>query len=377
MPPKMPTLGPPPKKSNGGKLLGTLVVAALGIGGYRYYKHHHAALTTAPVETTTARLSPTASKPAAATPAAAAAAAPGAPAQVAANAAPAAPTSAAPAASPATAPAEAQKGPREVSFTLDGALETSLAAKVGDDVAAPLAQVLTRTLVWWVEVPNELLRGDKIDLVWETASDGEPQVDAVRLESHKFDKTFSAFRFHAAGDTYSRLYEPDGYRLEKQLVAAPLDDYEQVTSLLRDGRHHQGVDFKVDEGSKVRATFTGTITRKNWNHHNGYCLDVEESAPPHRHAYFLHLSSIPASMKVGAHVTRGEVIALSGNTGHSFAPHLHYQLMASDRVKVLDPFESQKTWRKAIDASQKAALEKEIARLSAMMAPAVASAGTR
>jgi murein DD-endopeptidase MepM/ murein hydrolase activator NlpD len=210
------------------------------------------------------------------------------------------------------------------------------------------------------------------------ASDGQPQVDALQLVSGKYGKTFSAYRYQAKGDAFSRLYEPDGILLEKHLVAAPIDTYEQVTSLLRDGRHHKGVDFKTPVGSKVRATFAGTITRKNWNWHgNGNCLEVTESASPHRHALYLHLSPIPASVHVGLKVARGQVIAESGNTGHSFAPHLHYQLMAANGTKVLDPFESQATRRVAIAADQKAALEKAIVQLSGRMAPAVAAAGAK
>lgn len=357
--PNMPTLGPPPKRSSGGWLIGALIVAAIGFGSYRYYQRHQARLSpdgTAPV--TVAPLTPSPSDG-------------GAPVANAAPA-PATPTSGTPAV--AASPAE-DHGPKAVSFSLEGALETSLAEKVGNEVAPALAQVLTRTLVWWVEVPNELMRGDKVDLVYEIASDGQPQVDALRLVSGKYGKTFSAFRYQAKGDTFSRLYEPDGLLLEKHLVSAPLDSYEQVTSLLRDGRHHKGVDFKTPVGSKVRATFTGTITRKNWNWHgNGNCLELTESAAPHRHALYLHLSPIPASVHVGQTVTKGQVFAESGNTGHSFAPHLHYQLMAADGKKVLDPFESQPTRRIGIAADQKAALEAAIAQLSAQMAPAVASA---
>ena len=67
------------------------------------------------------------------------------------------------------------------------------------------------------------------------------------------------------------------------------------------------------------------------------------------------------TIKVGDTLTRGNQIATSGNTGHSFAPHLHYQLMKGD--KVIDPFKSHKTERASIAADQRAALDKEILRL--------------
>ncbi len=79
-----------------------------------------------------------------------------------------------------------------------------------------------------------------------------------------------------------------------RLENSPLDDYEQVTSLLRDGRRHKGVDFKAAVGTPVKAPFTGVVKRKNWNFSsNGNCLELEELGGKRRRALFLHLSELP------------------------------------------------------------------------------------
>jgi murein DD-endopeptidase MepM/ murein hydrolase activator NlpD len=160
--------------------------------------------------------------------------------------------------------------------------------------------------------------------------------------------------------------------LELKLRDAPLDDYEQVTSLIRDGRRHKGVDFKTPVGSKVRATFDGVITRKNWHFRaNGNCLEIAERGGTHRRALFLHLSPLPKSLQAGTAVKKGEVIAASGNSGHSFAPHLHYQLMLGE-THLLDPFASHPTYRQSLAPTQKAAFEAETHRLDGLMPIAVA-----
>ena len=41
---------------------------------------------------------------------------------------------------------------------------------------------------------------------------------------------------------------------------------------------------------------------------------------------FAHLSKIPSNIKRGVRVMRGDVIGISGNTGLSKAPHLHYEV---------------------------------------------------
>ena len=123
----------------------------------------------------------------------------------------------------------------------------------------------------------------------------------------------------------------------------------------------------------MRATFDGTVLRKNWNFRgNGNSIELQESGGQGRTALFLHLSEVPKSLVGGQRVKRGEVIAKSGNTGHSFAPHLHYQLMTGE--KVIDPFTSHKTTRVSLPAAERPAFEKRMSELKALI-PAAELAG--
>lgn len=86
---------------------------------------------------------------------------------------------------------------------------------------------------------------------------------------------------------------------------------------------HQGVDYTVPVGSRVFATADGTIkevkTKKTTsgrtiviNHGSGY------------ETQYSHLSRI--DVKKGQKVRRGDIIGLTGNSGLSLAPHLHYEV---------------------------------------------------
>jgi murein DD-endopeptidase MepM/ murein hydrolase activator NlpD len=140
-----------------------------------------------------------------------------------------------------------------------------------------------------------------------------------------------------------------------------------VTSLVKDGRRHKGVDFRAPVGTPVVAPFDGVIVRRNWKFSaNGNCLDLLDPATG-RHAIFLHLDVVPKAMAKGRSVKKGEAIAESGNSGHSTAPHLHYQL--EDRSgKVLDPFKVHATTRVSIPAADRPAFDAERARLDARLA---------
>lgn len=342
MRPQLPTLGsPPPKSPWAGVLIASLVIGSVVGGGYWAWKRlgtDTPAATTAEIEATLAQ-----------------------------EAAKAAADAGAAHAVKVETPPVAASPYRHASVNLQGALETGIVQQVGSGVGPALAQVVNRALVWWVETPSGLMRNDIIDVVFEERANEEPVLHAIRFKSGKNGKTHSAFRFQPDGEPYARFYEPDGRELELRLTDSPIDEYDQVTSLLRDGRGHNGVDFRAPVGTPVKAPFTGIVKRKNWNfRYNGNCLELHEIGGKRRRALFLHLDELPKNLKVGGRVQKGEVIAASGNSGRSFAPHLHYQLMR-DEKRAIDPFDSHDTWRRTLPGSARAAFETAMKRFEVQL----------
>ena len=364
MRPPLPTLGSPPKKSPLGPVLIVSLLLGMSAGGVWWWKQRIASEqpTSAPTEQALA--------------APVAAPSPGAPPAVAANTAPAA-AAPAPAAAPAALPADPLQaaGLSRASVHIDGPLETAVVAAAGPEVGPALAQVVTRTLVWWVDVPGDMRRGDTLDVLYEKRPNEEPLVHAVRFTSNKTGQTHRSYRFQPEGDKNPRYYLPSGEEMELRLENSPLDDYEQVTSLLRDGRRHKGVDFKTPVGTPVKAPFTGIVRRKNWSfRYNGNCIELEEIGGKGRHALFLHMDELPRSLKVGDRFNVGAVLGRSGNSGRSFAPHLHYQLEGANE-RVLDPYESHRTYRRSLAPSLRGAFEAEVRRLDGLLGTGPAVAG--
>lgn len=88
-------------------------------------------------------------------------------------------------------------------------------------------------------------------------------------------------------------------------------------------QEHQGVDYAVPEGTRIFATADGVVKEiKGKTSTSGITVVID-----HRNGYttsYSHLQSVKA--KRGQKVQRGDIIALSGNTGLSLAPHLHYEV---------------------------------------------------
>ena len=98
------------------------------------------------------------------------------------------------------------------------------------------------------------------------------------------------------------------------------------------GRLHAGDDFGTPVGTPLKAMSTGTVIFAGWE--GGYGNKIEIEYWDGTVSVFGHLSQIETS--VGAKVAPGELVGLSGNTGHSTGPHLHLEIHP-DGGAAIDP----------------------------------------
>ena len=88
------------------------------------------------------------------------------------------------------------------------------------------------------------------------------------------------------------------------------------------GEKHAGLDFAVKTGTTVAATASGLVAFAGWEEYLGNLVIIE-----HGNGYqTLYGHNENLLVEEGDNVLKGDVIALSGNTGHSTAPHLHYEI---------------------------------------------------
>lgn len=88
------------------------------------------------------------------------------------------------------------------------------------------------------------------------------------------------------------------------------------------GRLHKGVDWACPVGTTVYASCGGTVIQASYN--GGYGNNVVISHPDGRLTRYAHNSKL--LVHVGQKVEQGEAIALSGNTGRSTGPHVHFEI---------------------------------------------------
>jgi len=104
--------------------------------------------------------------------------------------------------------------------------------------------------------------------------------------------------------------------------------------LLEGGGVHTGLDIAIPTGSYIRAAGAGRVVEVGEadsifgkyvriDHQNGYVT--------------LYAHASHTSVEVGEEVRKSEVIALSGSTGESTAPHLHFEILLEGET--VDPLE--------------------------------------
>jgi murein DD-endopeptidase len=265
----------------------------------------------------------------------------------------------------------AGEGWKRLAMVLNGPVVQSVTAALSPEDrgrAEELTQMVNRILVWHLRVSRESRKGDRLEVLYAPPSGDRQElvIQAVRYRSLQPRRTFEALRYQPDGSAFARYYQPDGSEVEERLRDGPVADYEQVTSLLNDGRRHQGVDFKTPVGSPVTSPFDGVVVRRNWHFSaNGNCLEILDGASG-RHAIFLHLESVPKELQPGAQVRRGQLVARSGNSGHSTAPHLHYQLESSDG-RILDPFAVHQKYRVSLQGAARTRFDEVRAKLEGLL----------
>ncbi|HHR6116558.1 TPA: murein DD-endopeptidase MepM [Providencia alcalifaciens] len=192
---------------------------------------------------------------------------------------------------------------------------------------------VTKALQWQVDF-NKLKKGDKFTVLMGremlNGTHEQSQLVGVRLQSG--GKNYYAFR---AED--GRYYDSEGNGLERGFLRFPTVKQFRVSSHFNPRRvnpvtgrvaPHKGVDFSMPVGTPVLAVGDGEVIVAKYSGAAGNFIAIR-----HGRQYttrYMHLRQL--LVKPGQKVKRGDRIALSGNTGRSTGPHLHFEMWVNQQA---------------------------------------------
>ena len=99
---------------------------------------------------------------------------------------------------------------------------------------------------------------------------------------------------------------------------------------MRNGKLHKGVDIGVPLGTEVFNILPGVVVGIGQGGTYGKYIIIQHL---HYKTVYAHLSK--HLVKIGDFILSGTSVGLSGNTGHSTGPHLHFEIKKNDRF--IDP----------------------------------------
>ena len=155
-------------------------------------------------------------------------------------------------------------------------------------------------------------------LMRKTANTIDELERRMSLQSASFDQLSSLARHHQAELAQLPAILPangpvvSGYGLRRHPV-------------LHVRKMHKGLDLLVRTGTPVVAPGDGVVKRTGYGPGYGNFVEIEHPETGYS-TFYGHLSEVADGIGAGRAVKRGEKIALSGNTGRSTGPHLHYEV---------------------------------------------------
>jgi murein DD-endopeptidase MepM/ murein hydrolase activator NlpD len=131
-------------------------------------------------------------------------------------------------------------------------------------------------------------------------------------------------------------YDKNGVGMERAFSRYPLAKNYRITSnfnpkrrhpITRLIRPHNGTDFGVPVGTPVLSTGDGVVVEVKKHPYAGLYIKLKHGLK--FQTRYLHLQK--AYVTKGQTVTRGQKIALSGNSGRSTGAHLHFELLINNK----------------------------------------------
>lgn len=160
-----------------------------------------------------------------------------------------------------------------------------------------------------------------------------------RILTVSVDQTAVAFSFNTSykwhmGDAQARHDDSYVYRLPYQHGSSHRIGQGFAGTFSHTGRSNYAVDFIMPEGTRIYAAREGIVVQLREDSNQGGPEDRYKNEsnfviiehPDGTYGEYAHLKRQGVMVHLGQRVSRGQFIGLSGNTGYSSGPHLHFMV---------------------------------------------------
>ncbi|HVN95244.1 MAG TPA: M23 family metallopeptidase [Syntrophorhabdaceae bacterium] len=148
---------------------------------------------------------------------------------------------------------------------------------------------------------------------------GSLDIEALKKQVNETIESVAAIKAFIAEQKDVYMATPSGWPVQGVISSGFGMRVHPITG---DVIKHTGVDIRIPPGTNVKATAPGIVSFSGWTNGSGYIVVLE-----HGHGFSTaYAHNRKNYVIVGQKVKKGEQIAMSGSTGASTGPHVHYEV---------------------------------------------------
>jgi murein DD-endopeptidase MepM/ murein hydrolase activator NlpD len=154
----------------------------------------------------------------------------------------------------------------------------------------------------------------------DTSSDlGSIDMDQLKRQVNETIQSVAEIREYVKAERNLYRATPTGWPVHGEISSPFGTRVHPITGVTA---FHSGIDIRTPKGTPVRATADGMVSFSDWGDGTGNVVVLEHGLG--FTTVYAHNSK--NCVKVGQRVKKGDVISLSGSTGSSTGPHVHYEV---------------------------------------------------
>ena len=175
------------------------------------------------------------------------------------------------------------------------------------------------------QIVHQVQRGDALSTIARMYG---TDIDTIRRNNN-----LSGDRIFAGDELIITDYERGPFSLSRNSLIWPVNG--RISSSFGWRTHpikktrlfHNGLDLAVPTGTAVKAAASGEVVHSGWMNGFGYTVIIDHG----RGVETLYAHNSRVTVSKGSMVNKGQQVAVSGNTGLSTGPHLHFGVLRNEK----------------------------------------------
>ncbi|TDO92206.1 murein DD-endopeptidase MepM/ murein hydrolase activator NlpD [Halanaerobium saccharolyticum] len=174
------------------------------------------------------------------------------------------------------------------------------------------------------QIVYQIQRGDALSTI--------ARMYGTDIETIRRNNNLNGNRIFAGDKLIIRDYQRKPFSLTRNSLIWPVSgritsNFGWRTHPIRKTRlFHNGLDIAVPAGTTVRAAASGEVVHSGWMNGFGYTVIIDHG----RGVETLYAHNSRVTVSKGSMVNKGQQVAVSGNTGLSTGPHLHFGVLRNE-----------------------------------------------